>query len=127
MEPKRPDTPRPVLDKMNTCPSCEAPNSYFTHASLGLRTCNGCAETICMNCHRGARYCCAYFRPILFPPSTPVSRQCSTEKWLLAEEYLQAHPELNATIADQTGHHLYIVRRTSTGEFVREHETLAEK
>jgi hypothetical protein len=45
----------------------------------------------------------------------------------MAEEYLRSHPELTETVAEKVGHHVYIVRRTPTGEFVREHKTLAEK
>lgn len=110
-----------------TCPSCRTSDAYFTHQSLGLRTCNGCADKICMNCHHGARYFCACFQQHLLAPSTPVSRQCSTEKWQMAEEYLQTHPELTETIAEKAGDHVYLVRRTDTGEFVRVHKTLAEK
>jgi hypothetical protein len=45
----------------------------------------------------------------------------------MAEEHLQAHPELTEAVAETVGHHVYVVRRTSQNEFVREHKTLAEK
>jgi len=132
MEEKRPDTPRPMepmdtlevarlLLTLSRCPSCHERGTYVSHASKGLRTCNGCEDMFCTKCAYGSRYCCAY----VFPPapSTPVSRQCSVEKWLMAEEYLRDHPEETQTIADIIPErHIYIVRRTPTGEFVREHQ-----
>jgi hypothetical protein len=112
---------------MDTCPSCDASLSYFSHQSLGLTICNGCADNICVKCHYGARYCCAYFRTLLRPPSAPLSRQCSTEKWEMAEEYLHQHPTETQTIADAIpGKHVYIVRRTDAGELVREHYALKD-
>lgn len=120
METKRPDTPRPPEEDMAPCPSCQSLTSYIRH----VKPCNGCEDMICTSCRYGARYFC----PLAIPaPSLPLSRQCSTEKWLMAEEYLRLHPELTETVAEKVGHHVYIVRRTPTGEFVREHKTLAEK
>jgi hypothetical protein len=120
MEVKRPDTPRPPEEDMAPCPSCQSLTGYIRH----VKPCNGCENMICTNCRYGARYFCPLAIP---PPSLPISRQCSTDKWILAEEYLRSHPELTETIAEKVGHHVYLVRRTSTGEFVREHKTLAEK
>ena len=119
MEGKRPDTPRPP-EEMPPCPSCYSLTSYIRHET----PCNGCDTMICVNCRYGARYFC----PLAIPaPSHPLSRQCSTEKWIMAEEHLQAHPELTEAVAETVGHHVYVVRRTSQNEFVREHKTLAEK
>ena len=111
-----------ILLSLRECPSCRSQDTYISH---GLRTCNGCEDMICTHCRYGARYFCAY---LLQAPSTPVSRQCSTEKWEMAEDYLRSHPEETETIADQVpNRHVYIVRRTAKNEFVREHKTLAEK
>ncbi len=129
MEGKRPDTPRPMIEMdpiLLPCPSCSERGTYVSHKSKGLRTCNGCEDMFCTKCGYGARYFCAY----IFPPapSKPVSRQCSTEKWLMAEEYLRDHPNETEVIVDSIlERHIYLIRRTASGEFVREHKTLAEK
>lgn len=123
MEVKRPDTPRPMEIEPEICPSCHEYGTYISHASKGLRTCNGCEDNICTKCRYGCRYYCPAVS--LPAPSSPASRQCSTEKWQLAEEYLRQHPELTQTFADiVTERHFYIVRRTLTGEFVRVHQYL---
>jgi hypothetical protein len=45
----------------------------------------------------------------------------------MAEEYLHQHPTETQTIADAIpGRHVYIVRRTDTGELVREHYALKD-
>lgn len=53
---------------LEPCPSCHSRGTYVTHASKGLRTCNGCDETFCTKCYHGARYCCAY----VYGPSEPL-------------------------------------------------------
>lgn len=45
---------------MEPCPSCGNKSSYVTHASKGMRTCNGCEDNFCVKCYYGSRYCCAY-------------------------------------------------------------------
>jgi hypothetical protein len=51
-------SPRPPF--LEPCPSCGIKTSYVSHASLGLRTCNGCDDKFCTKCYHGSRYCCAY-------------------------------------------------------------------
>lgn len=111
--------------ELDRCPSCHERGTYVSHASKGLRTCNGCADIFCTKCGYGSRYCCAY----VFPPapSSPISRQCSTQKWDLAEEYLRDHPELTETVADIVPGHIYLVRRTKSGEFVRIHKCVKDE
>ena len=57
------------------CPSCNKRNSYVTHASRGLRTCNGCDDKFCTHCLFGSRYCCSYVYGSLPPPTSPPTRQ----------------------------------------------------
>lgn len=102
-----------------TCPSCDTEGTYVPHTQ---KTCNGCEDKVCTQCSHGARYFCTAVYPLL-----PISRQCSTEKWELAEEYLHQNPKETQTIADTIpGKHMYVVRRTDTGELVREHYTLKD-
>lgn len=111
---------------MEPCPSCGNQESYITHASQGLRTCNGCEDKFCTNCYYGSRYCCTYV--YLPSPPHPLSRQCSEEKWRMAEDHLRTNPEETIAIADHhPGRHIYRVVRTDTGELVRQHESLADK
>lgn len=106
------------------CPSCHSRGTYISHASKGLRTCNGCEDMFCTKCYHGSRYCCAYHT---LPPPPPVSRQCSTEKWQLAEEYLREHPEEFEAIAEIIpDQHIYLVRRTASGEFLRVHQSVKD-
>ena len=56
------------------CPECRA-LTYITHASKGLRTCNGCDEKFCTKCYYGSRYCCSYVYGKLPAPTTPPVRQ----------------------------------------------------
>lgn len=62
-------------DVPERCPSCNARASYVSHASRGLRTCNGCDDKFCVKCLFGSRYCCAYVYGGLPPPSSPPARQ----------------------------------------------------
>ena len=55
------------------CPECNSPSSYVTHASKGLKTCNGCKDSLCIRCFFGARYYCPLRK--LEPPTTPLLRQ----------------------------------------------------
>ena len=61
---------------LEPCPSCGI-KSYVSHASVGLRTCNGCDEKFCTKCYHGSRYCCAYVYPNLYGPrkEDPLVRQ----------------------------------------------------
>jgi hypothetical protein len=113
---------------MEPCPSCGDKKSYISHASKGLRTCNGCDDKFCTKCYHGSRYCCAYV--YLPAPSVPISRQCSEEKWVMAEDHLRMFPGETATLADYTPGHVYRVVRVASGELVRQHirdESLAHK
>lgn len=102
-------------DFLEPCPSCGNQESYVTHA---LPICNGCEDKICTMCYNGARYCCA----ILYPRPPPVSRQCSEEKWRVAEEFLQSNPlEMRAVADCEPGRHLYVVIRTGMGDIERHH------
>ncbi len=55
------------------CPECNSPASYVTHASKGMKTCNGCKEPLCIRCFFGARYYCPLRK--LEPPTSPLARQ----------------------------------------------------
>ncbi len=55
------------------CPECNSPGAYVTHASQGLKTCNGCKEPLCIRCFFGARYYCPLRK--LEPPTSPLARQ----------------------------------------------------
>jgi len=58
------------------CPDCHAPMIPVTHESRGLRTCNGCPDTLCSTCFDGARYFCPLrTAPPLAPPTGPLERQ----------------------------------------------------
>lgn len=61
-------------DFVEPCPSCGGKGSYITHASKGLRTCNGCDDKFCVKCLFGSRYCCAYVYGKLDAPD-PAERQ----------------------------------------------------
>ena len=65
-------------DVPERCPSCNYKDSYVSHASRGLRTCNGCDDKFCIRCYFGSRYCCAYVYGELPPPTSPPVRQCAT-------------------------------------------------
>lgn len=54
--------------RAETCPACKSKSTYVTHASKGLRTCNGCQDRFCTECLYGARYCCAYVYGVLPAP-----------------------------------------------------------
>lgn len=60
---------------LEPCPSCGALGTYITHASVGIRTCNGCEDKFCTSCYHGSRYCCRYVyrRPLAAP--TGLDRQ----------------------------------------------------
>jgi hypothetical protein len=60
---------------LEPCPSCNTKGTYITHASKGLRTCNGCEDKFCTKCYHGSRYCCAYvYGADLSSPSGPLER-----------------------------------------------------
>ena len=61
---------------LEPCPMCNARGTYVTHASKGLRTCNGCEDKFCTKCYHGSRYCCAYvYSPLSLPAPTTFERQ----------------------------------------------------
>jgi hypothetical protein len=61
---------------MEPCPDCSAPAAYVTHASQGIKCCNGCEESLCSNCFGGARYYCPLRKlDLLPPPQPPLVRQ----------------------------------------------------
>ena len=62
---------------LEPCPSCNSKGTYVTHASKGLRTCNGCDDKFCTKCYYGSRYCCAYVYGSVSasPPTTLVRSQ----------------------------------------------------
>jgi hypothetical protein len=66
-------------DFLEPCPECGSAKTYISHASQGLKTCNGCEDKFCTACFYGTRYCCAYMlkakAPPLAPPSSPIQRQ----------------------------------------------------
>ena len=50
------DAMRPEF--MEPCPQCNAVGCSVTHASVGLKPCNGCPEGTCSKCFHGTRYFC---------------------------------------------------------------------
>lgn len=62
---------------LEPCPECNLLGTFVTHASCGLRTCNGCSDSVCTSCFDGARYHCPLRRPVppLSPPHGPLQRQ----------------------------------------------------
>lgn len=58
-----------LLMALAECPHCGERNTIVTHASVGIRTCNGCSDEFCTNCFYGARYCCSYVYPPRPKPS----------------------------------------------------------
>ena len=91
--PRRPDTPIPATmeeltaafallkisesktccldrpDFVEPCPMCGSRGTFITHASKGMRTCNGCEDKFCTKCLYGSRYCCAYVYGSLDAPA----------------------------------------------------------
>ncbi len=61
-----------TLKSPSSCPSCKSEGTYVTHASMGLRTCNGCSDSFCTACFHGTRYCCVHIYGKL-PPPPPMS------------------------------------------------------
>lgn len=61
-------------DFVEPCPMCGATGTYVTHASKGMRVCNGCDDKFCTKCLHGSRYCCAYVYGSLDAP-TAAERQ----------------------------------------------------
>ena len=60
---------------LEPCPSCGSEGTYVTHASQGLRTCNGCEDKFCTSCLHGSRYCCRYVLGVALPAPTSADRQ----------------------------------------------------
>ena len=115
-----------LKDVPESCPACGLQDTYVTHASKHIQTCIGCEDKFCTACFHGCRYYCTYVYGSLSAPP-PISRECSEEKWVAAENYLRAHPEKTSAVAEYIpGYHVYtVIRSVIEGHFVREHSILS--
>ena len=100
------------------CPCCNTVGAYVEHDNTAR--CNTCESRVCIKCFFGCRYMCPLVQAAN-PPSTPIERQITLDKWEECETVMKQNTELKELLVLAIpGHEYWVVRKD--GNLVRVHK-----